>query len=218
VIVAVGLGLGLGLRHSRGHAKQATGGHLRPLSSVGKLTASPNPGADGPEGVPIPTGAVLAPIGLTTPGQTVDGIACSPGEQVAFHIHAHLTIFVDGSARQIPYGIGIGNPQTTPTPTGPFVTAGSCYSWLHTHAADGIIHIESPVQRTYTLGQFFDLWRQTLGPDQVGPARGQVTAFYNHQEYLGNPRTIPLTAHAQIQLDIRTPLITPESIRFPAGL
>ena len=29
--------------------------------------------------------------------------------------------------------------------------------WLHTHAADGIVHIESPVDRTYTLGNFFDV-------------------------------------------------------------
>jgi hypothetical protein len=41
-----------------------------------------------------------------------------------------------------------------------------------THANDGIIHIESPVQRTYTLGQFFDVWQQPLSPTRVGPAPG----------------------------------------------
>jgi hypothetical protein len=30
------------------------------------------------------------------------------------------------------------------------------FTWLHTHAADDIIHTESPVNRTYTLGEFFD--------------------------------------------------------------
>jgi len=40
--------------------------------------------------------------------------------------------------------------------------------WLHTHAADGIIHTESPVERTYTLGDFFDIWGQPLGRHQVG--------------------------------------------------
>ncbi len=36
--------------------------------------------------------------------------------------------------------------------------AGGCFYWLHTHTEDGIIHIESPVQRTFTLGHFFAIW------------------------------------------------------------
>jgi hypothetical protein len=49
--------------------------------------------------------------------------------------------------------------------------------WLHTHAADGIIHIESPIRRIYTLGDFFDVWGEQLGPNQVGTLRGPVVAF-----------------------------------------
>jgi hypothetical protein len=104
------------------------------------------------------------------------------------------------------------------TPHGPFIAAGTCFYWLHTHAADGIIHIESPVQRTYTLGDFFDEWGQPLGPAQAGPAAGRVVALYDGKVYQGNPRDIPLTAHAQIQLDIGTPLIAPQLVTFPAGL
>jgi hypothetical protein len=104
------------------------------------------------------------------------------------------------------------------TSSGPFVSTGTCFYWLHTHAADGIIHIESPVQRTYTLGNFFDIWGQKLGPNRVGPASGHVTAFYDGKLYVGNPRHMPLEAHAQIQLDIGRPLVAPVSIRFPSGL
>jgi hypothetical protein len=43
-------------------------------------------------------------------------------------------------------------------------------------------------------------------------------AIYNGQVYLGNPRAIPLTAHAQIQLQVGTPLVTQEKITFPSGL
>ena len=135
-----------------------------------------------------------------------------------FHIHAHLTVFVDGMPRRVPYGIGIPGAQVSPTPAGPYLGAGSCFYWLHTHAADGIIHIESPVTRTYTLGNFFDIWGQPLGPDQVGPAQGHVVAIYNGQVYQGNPRDIALTAHAQIQLQVGTPLVAPEQITFPNGL
>jgi hypothetical protein len=148
----------------------------------------------------------------------VDGIQCLGNEQLAFHIHAHLTVFDHGVARSIPYGVGIEDPQTTSTPEGTFVGGGSCFYWLHTHAADGIVHIESPVVRTFTLGNFFDVWGQEVGPDRVGPASGGVTAIYNGRLFEGNPRQIPLTAHAQIQLDVGRPLVAPLSIAFPAGL
>jgi hypothetical protein len=96
--------------------------------------------------------------------------------------------------------------------------SGSCFYWLHTHAADGIIHIESPIERAYTLGNFFDVWGQPLSSSRVGPAAGPVTAFYDGERYDGDPRAIPLTAHAQIQLDLGRPLVAPAAIAFPAGL
>jgi hypothetical protein len=101
---------------------------------------------------------------------------------------------------------------------GAFVTGGSCIAWLHTHSADGIIHIESPDERSYSLGQFFDLWRLPLGRSRIGPARGRVTAFLNGRRYKGDPRSLPLRAHSQIQLEIGQPLIAPQLIRFPQGL
>jgi hypothetical protein len=129
-----------------------------------------------------------------------------------------LTVFVDGAPRRIPYGVGIAGAQTSQTPVGPYVGGGNCFYWLHTHAADGIIHIESPIERTFTLGDFFDVWGQKLGPAQVGPSTGAVTAIYNGRVYRGNPRDIPLTAHAQIQLEVGAPLVAPVAVTFPAGL
>jgi hypothetical protein len=191
---------------------------LTSLASLGSLRSPGPPGPLGPEGVPTPNAAPAAGTARKAGGEPVDGTECSSTEQVLFHIHAHLTIFVSGAARQVPYGIGIPNPQTEATPQGPFVGNGSCFYWLHTHAADGIIHIESPVRRTFTLGDFFDIWGQPLSATQVGPTKGTVTAIYNGQRYEGNPRNIPLSAHAQIQLDVGRPLVAPETITFPGGL
>jgi hypothetical protein len=169
--------------------------------------------------VPIPAARALARADAPAPGRSVDGISAAAAEQLAFHIHAHLTIFVAGRARQIPYGVGIARPlEVESTAQGLFALGGATFFWLHTHAADGIIHIESPIERTYTLGNFFDIWNEPLGPERVGPAIGHVTAFFNGRHYLGNPRDIPLLAHAQIQLDVGRPLIGPESIQFPPGL
>jgi hypothetical protein len=192
---------------------------LAALSTLGgTLKPAPAPGATGPEGVPIPSAPPLTGTATKATGQKVDGIGCDTSEQVLFHIHAHLTLFVNGSARQVPAGIGIPQAKAQNTPQGPFIGSGKCFYWLHTHAADGIIHTESPIHRTYTLGNFFDEWGQPLGPDQAGPAKGHVTALYNGKVYQGNPRNIPLNAHAQIQLEIGTPLVSPESITFPNGL
>jgi len=191
---------------------------LAPLSTLGSLAPAPPAGPAGPEGVPVPAGPALASTATAATGQPVDGISCQTSEQTLFHIHAHLTIFVNGAARQVPAAIGIPGAQATQSAQGPFIQSGTCFYWLHTHAADGIIHIESPVQRTYTLGNFFDIWGQPLGPDQLGPESGHVVAIYNGQVYQGNPRDIPLTAQAQIQLQVGTPLVEPQQITFPSGL
>jgi hypothetical protein len=189
-----------------------------PLASLGRLLAAPAPGALGPEGVPIPPAARLASPAAGGHGGAVDGISCLAGEQLLFHIHAHVTVFIDGVARQIPGGIGVVDPRAQDTPAGPFVVGAGCFYWLHTHAADGIVHIESPVRRIYTLGDFFDVWGEPLGPTAIGPYRGSVTAIYNGRRYLGNPRSIPLNRHAQIQLELGRPLVAPKLIVFPSGL
>ena len=192
---------------------------LAALSTLGStLSPAPAPGPTGPEGVPIPSAPPLTGTATKATGQKVDGIGCDTSEQVLFHIHAHLTLFVNGSARQVPAGVGIPDAKAQNTPQGPFIGSGQCFYWLHTHAADGIIHTESPIHRTYTLGNFFDEWGQPLGPEQAGPEKGHVTAIYNGKVYQGNPRDIPLNAHAQIQLEVGTPLVAPESITWPSGL
>jgi hypothetical protein len=167
----------------------------------------------GPEVVPIPSGPKLATLATAATGQTVDGIQCQTDEQTVTHVHTHLTIFVNGKAQIIPYGIGIPGFNAVATAEGAFVESGTCFYWLHTHAEDGVIHIESPsTSESFTLGQFFDEWGQTLSSTQVGPAKGKVTAFFDGKLYTGDPRNIPLGYHYQIQLDVGTPIVAPEHI------
>jgi hypothetical protein len=219
VVVVAAAGVGIGVALSGGSGGGNAGGGVdtadyRPLSSLGRLTPAPAPGAMGPENVPIPSAPALAGTSPATTGQTIDGIGCQTSEQTVFHIHTHLTIFVNGQQRQVPAAIGIPGAVAQQTNAGPFVDSGTCFYWLHTHAADGIIHIESPVQRTYTLGEFFDEWGQPLGPDQVGPAKGAVTAIVNGKVFKGNPRDVPLGSHENLQLDVGAPLIAPETINW----
>lgn len=162
-------------------------------------------GSTGPEGMPLEKGSPLAPASTTAPGLTVDGIDCAPIEQLAYHIHAHLQVFINGQPRSLPGGIGMVGAVAEQTPYGPFYGAVQCYYWLHTHAYDGVIHIESPTLKLYTLGQFFDEWGQPLSSDQVASAKGKVTAYFNGKLWTKSPRAMPLLPHAAIQLDVGSP-------------
>jgi hypothetical protein len=188
-------------------------------SSTPQATPSPTPSSGGhstatlgPEAIPIESGQPLASAAGAAAGEPVDGIKCEASEQVAYHIHAHLAIFVDGRLRPVPIGIGIVKPVVQQTPQGGFAGASQCYYWLHVHAQDGVIHIESPTQQTYTLGNFFNIWQQPLTSTRVATASGPVTAYVNGKPFAGDPNTIPLTAHATIQLDIGSPAVAPQPV------
>jgi hypothetical protein len=197
VVALVGLGLGLGLT----------------------LTASSSGAQSGPEGVPVQQVPDLASANSTVSGAPVDGITCRKTMQqnVGYHIHVHVSIFVNGVQERLPAGAGIVPPRTyTQIPGGLFVdnSTSSCLYWLHVHANDGIIHVEAPTKQTFTLGQFFDVWGQPLGPDQVGPARGPVVAFQDGKRFSGNPRDIPLLSQSVVQLSVGTPVVAFKPMKF----
>ncbi len=168
----------------------------------------------GPEGIPLEQGPDLAPAGTTSQGATVDGVQCAPIEQLAYHIHSHLQVYVNGQPRALPAAIGMVGPVAQQTPYGPFYGAQQCYYWLHTHASDGIIHIESPSARVYTLGNFFDEWNQPLSGTQVAGEKGKVSAFVNDKPWTKSPRDIPLVPHESIQLDVGKPTVAPHEASF----
>ncbi len=166
----------------------------------------------GPEGIPLETGSLLAPGSTPAMGATVDGVQCDSSEQVAYHVHTHLAVYVDGKERALPAGVGIVEPVTQQTPAGPFDGASRCYYWLHVHTRDGVIHIESPSAATYSLGQFFDIWGQPLTTGRVGPSTGAVTTYVNGKRFLGDPRTIELGSHVDIQIDVGSPAPKPQRV------
>lgn len=169
----------------------------------------------GPEGIPQENGTLLAPQTTSATGRTVDGIKCQSREQVAYHIHTHLGVYVDGVLRPVPAGVGlVSSAVAQQTPEGPFYGATHCYYWLHVHAQDGIIHIESPTAKRYTLGQFFDIWGQPLSTTQVGSATGTVTAYVDGRHYRGNPRAIALGSHEDVQIDVGTPVVPPKKVNW----
>jgi hypothetical protein len=185
----------------------------KPSGSGGSTTATgtsttsstPTQAQLGFEGIPIQTGQEIAPASTTQTG-TINGIQCGSKEQLAYHIHAHLTVYDNGQARSIPGGIGIPGSQVVQTTQGPVASGGQCIYWLHTHAPDGVIHIESPTQRIYTLGDFFDEWHQPLSDTQVGQVKGKITALVDGKPWTKSLREIPLNSHAVVQLNVGSPV------------
>jgi hypothetical protein len=177
-------------------------------SAAASTTTAANGKSPGPETIPLEQGPELAPASTTTPGTKIDGvIECAPLEQLAYHIHIHLQVYANGQSRSLPAAIGLIGPVYENTPYGRFYGAQKCYYWLHTHASDGVIHVESPTARIYTLGMFFDEWRQPLSSDQVASVHGNVTAFVNGKRWTASPRNIPLARHNEIQLDVGKPIV-----------
>ncbi|OKK03886.1 hypothetical protein AMK26_18175 [Streptomyces sp. CB03234] len=107
------------------------------------------------------------------------------------HIHAHLDVLVDGKPVAVPANIGIDQPAQQISP-------------LHTHDANGVIHIESPVKATFSLGQFMTEWDVALTKDAIGGLKAgggnEFRACVNGKEYAGNPAAIEFRSHDEIAL------------------
>ncbi|MHB8546241.1 MAG: hypothetical protein ACYDAJ_05700 [Nitrosotalea sp.] len=126
----------------------------------------------------------------SVPTGNIQGVECDPLEGTVFHVHAHLDLIVDSKQVTIPAGIGIKPNE--------------CLYWLHTHNTSGVIHIESPTQSKFTLGQFIQVWDDTPG---ISPTFEELThgdknlkVFVNGTEVNDRYDTIQLSAHDEIVL------------------
>ena len=130
-------------------------------------------------------------------GADVDGLVCASGMAELYHVHAHLAIVSDGQWLALPANVGI---------------VSQCNYEMHTHDSTGIIHVETPNLKTFTLGQFFDIWGQTLSSTNVAGITGTVVAYINDngdvRRYEGDLRSIELISHRDITLQIGKPVNT----------
>jgi hypothetical protein len=75
---------------------------------------------------------------------------------------------------------------------------GNCFYWLHTHDESGIIHIEAPAHREFTLGQFFDIWKKKLSNDQIFNYVANANNPLNVNGYKGSPRIGAVSATREV--------------------
>jgi len=139
------------------------------------------------------------------------GLPMLGSEGSAEHIHAHLDVLVDGQPVPVPANLGVDTRRGTMSP-------------LHTHDGSGVIHVESPVKRQFSLGEVFTVWQVSLSSDNVGALRAAdgkvVRVFVNGTPQAGNPAAIMLDPRAEIAVVYGAPRpgeTIPSKYDFPEG-
>jgi hypothetical protein len=131
------------------------------------------------------------------------GLAPLSEEGQVLHTHQHLDLFVDGKPVPVPANIGID-------------ADGGFISDLHTHETDGIMHVESPTKRDFTLGQFLAVWGLPLSADTIGTLRetGSKTlrVWVNGDEVTADPTRIVLAEHQEIVIAYGTAAQMPDPV------
>lgn len=189
------------------------------LAAVATIVAviASGSGSRHPQNTSPPRDAGSVPTWPAPAAQQVPALVSSAGlsmlemEGSDLHFHVHLDVLDKGTPIAVPAGIGIAG-QTSLSP-------------LHTHDASGIIHIESPTQRTFSLGQLFAEWNVPMSTTCVGTLCATqstpLTIYVNGTAWSGDPRQIQLTAHQEIAIvygTLPSGTTPPASYNFPAGL
>ncbi|HEY2988842.1 MAG TPA: hypothetical protein VGL11_14010 [Candidatus Binatia bacterium] len=142
----------------------------------------------------------IAPLYGAADSQPVAGIPCERQEYSTFHIHVHLDIFVDGKPYPVPESVGI--------------VGRSCLYWIHTHDSSGIIHVEAPQQRYFTLDQFFAIWKATA--DTAPAVKQKPKVFVNVKPVNGGLEKVEMTDLAEIAVVYgKEPPKIPQTFEWP---
>jgi hypothetical protein len=154
------------------------------------------------------------------------GLVPDTREYIDYHVHTHLSVFVDGQPVEIPGGIGINTEDPAVEQFGtevggipPEGCAQVCISPIHTHDVDGVIHVEAQSPATFVLGQLFQEMALRLDSgcvDDFCAPETNVVVYVDGQPHSGNPAEIVLEDGQEIAIVIGTPPAQiPDS--FPGG-
>lgn len=118
-------------------------------------------------------------------------LGCTTDMATAFHIHPELHIYVDGKEVMVPDDTGIKN---------------GCMNAIHTHKDRPVLHVEAPVQKDFTLGDFFAVWGKDFSRskllDTVVSDGGSITVTVNGEKVDTYENTI-LRDHDQIVISLQ---------------
>jgi hypothetical protein len=103
-------------------------------------------------GIPIAAAAIV--LGIVFSIQASE--QGTMGTKMVMHIHPQLSVKDDGNPIIVPENVGIDKTLWKDHSLDKYGMQGM--SPLHTHDGTGTIHVESSINRDYTLGEFLDVW------------------------------------------------------------
>jgi hypothetical protein len=115
-------------------------------------------------------GFIIQPNTDIALAQNENDVSLNP---IIMHIHPHLSVLVSDMSIDVPGQIGIDpslwknhsldeyGMQSMPEMNM------SAMAPLHTHDDSGIVHVESTINRDYTLGEFLSIWGMNLDGKSV---------------------------------------------------
>ena len=125
--------------------------------------------------IPVAVAAVILGVVFATQANEMGS-----GDKMVLHIHPKLSVKVDGKTIPVPEQIGINKSLYKDRSLDKYGMQGMAP--LHTHDNSGVIHLESTVNRDYTLGEFLKIWGIDLNGKSVKVSvNGQpVSDWRNH--------------------------------------
>jgi hypothetical protein len=139
---------------------------------------------------PAATAAVLA-------GTPIGRLRCVRGARFAVHVE----LFARREVAIIPPRVGIARS--------------GCSYPLRTTTPTGVVDVARAGR--WTLGDLFRVWGQRLGKARLLSFSGAVSVFVDGRRRPGDPRSIVLTRHAEVVLEIGGYLTPHASYLFPKG-
>jgi hypothetical protein len=131
-------------------------------------------------------------------GRPVGAMRCSSGGR---HFAVHVELFANRRVIVMPRNIGIARR--------------GCRYAVSTTVPTGVVDV-SPGRR-YTLGDLFRVWGRKLSRSQLVSFRGPVRVYVAGRRVAGDPRSVRLTRHAEIVIELGRYLPPHVSYVFPKG-
>ena len=131
-------------------------------------------------------------------GTPVGRLRCSKGGD---RFAVHVELFARREVAIIPPRVGIARS--------------GCSYPLRTTTPTGVVDVARAGR--WTLGDLFRVWGQRLSKSELLSFKGPVSVFVDGRRVLGDPRSIVLTRHAEVVLEVGGYLMPHASYLFPKG-
>ncbi len=161
------------------------------------LVAEARPIGHEPQFHPPATGPLLGP--------------CRHGLGRRFGVHIEL--FAANRVVLIAAAIGTRPPRTISAGR---ISGARCFGALVTLEPTGVVLVRAGER--LRLGSLFRSWGQPLSAARLASFGGHVTVFVDGHRRRGSPRTVPLSRHAEIVLEVGPHVRPHVSYTFPPGL